>query len=68
MSRLEQVEAPRTVCWSGRALGTAAIHVWTITPDADGVVVTNSESIDNLHSLLLSYLYKYILDLPCLRA
>lgn len=46
VSRLEQVEPPRAVCWSGRALGTAAIHVWTITPVDDGVVVTTSESLE----------------------
>lgn len=43
-SRIEEVEPSRRVVWSGRTLGIAAVHAWSLTPCADGTRVFTEES------------------------
>jgi uncharacterized protein YndB with AHSA1/START domain len=45
-STVQQLDAPRFIGWTGKAIGTRAIHTWTLEPTANGVVVTTAESFD----------------------
>lgn len=48
-SRIEQIEAPGLVVWSGRSLGLRAIHLWRLEPAPDGGTrVTTEESLSGL--------------------
>ena len=43
-STIQEIDPPRRIVWSGPAQGITAIHVWTMTPSVDGVVVHTEES------------------------
>jgi hypothetical protein len=43
-STITDLQAARRLAWTGRALGTRALHVWEITPTATGVVVRTAEA------------------------
>ena len=45
-STIQEIDPPRRIVWSGPAQGITAIHVWTMTPSVDGVVVRTEESWD----------------------
>src|SRR5690242_19239509 len=42
-STVEVLERPRTIGWSGRAVGTRARHVWHLEPTADGGTLVRTE-------------------------
>jgi len=39
------LEPPRRISWSGRSLGTDAIHTWILQPQDGGTLVTTDESM-----------------------
>jgi uncharacterized protein YndB with AHSA1/START domain len=43
-STVEEVDAPYRIVWAGPAQGIVAVHVWTLDPQADGVLVRTEES------------------------
>jgi uncharacterized protein YndB with AHSA1/START domain len=45
-STIQEIDPPRRIVWSGPAQGIMAIHVWTMTPSEDGVLVHTEESWD----------------------
>jgi uncharacterized protein YndB with AHSA1/START domain len=44
-SQLHDVVAPSRVSWTGESLGTHAIHVWQLEPEAGGTRVSTQESM-----------------------
>ena len=45
-STIGEIEPPRRIVWSGPAQGIMAVHVWTMTPREEGVLVKTEESWD----------------------
>jgi uncharacterized protein YndB with AHSA1/START domain len=45
-SSIEEIEPLRRIVWSGSAQGIMAMHVWTMTPGENGVIVRTEESWD----------------------
>ena len=43
-STVEEVDAPNRIMWGGPAQGIVAVHVWTLDPQEDGVLVRTEES------------------------
>jgi len=43
-STVEEVNGPRRIVWGGPAQGIVAVHVWTLDPQEDGVLVRTEES------------------------
>lgn len=47
-SRLQQVDPPHTIAWTGRTLGLDAIHIWHLDGKDDGTSVRTEESYEGL--------------------
>ena len=45
-STLQVVEPPVSIAWTGKALGTRAIHVWRFEPVGGGTRVVTQESME----------------------
>jgi hypothetical protein len=45
-SIIKEVEPYQRISWTGKAIGTQAIHIWTLEPQGQGVLVETSESFD----------------------
>jgi uncharacterized protein YndB with AHSA1/START domain len=43
-STVEEVDPPRRIVWGGPAQGIVAVHVWSLEPRDDGVLVRTEES------------------------
>ena len=43
-STVREADAPHRIMWSGHAQGIVAVHVWTLDPQEDGVLVRTEES------------------------
>ena len=43
-SRLEEVEAPRRLAWTGKTFGVRAVHVWSFEPRGDSTLARTEES------------------------
>lgn len=43
-STVLEIDAPRRIVWGGPAQGIEAVHVWTLDPREDGVLVRTEES------------------------
>ena len=43
-STIQEIEPQRRIVWTGPAQGIEAVHVWTLTPDENGVRVHTEES------------------------
>ena len=43
-STVEEMDAPHRIVWGGPAQGIVAIHVWSLEPTDDGVLVRTAES------------------------
>jgi uncharacterized protein YndB with AHSA1/START domain len=43
-STLREVERPRTIGWTGKALGIGAVHAWRFEPRDSGTLVHTEES------------------------
>jgi len=45
-STIQAVEPLTYLSWSGKAIGTRAIHIWTLTPQTDGLLLQTAESFE----------------------
>jgi hypothetical protein len=45
-STIQEVEPQRQLSWTGKALGTRAIHIWKLEPQAEGILVKTEESFE----------------------
>jgi uncharacterized protein YndB with AHSA1/START domain len=45
-STIQEIDPPRRIVWSGAAQGIMAIHLWTMRPSENGVLVQTEESWD----------------------
>lgn len=52
-SRLEHIEPPKLVVWSGKTMGITAVHAWHLTYDQGVTIVTTEETWDGLLPRLL---------------
>lgn len=43
-STVEEIDPPHRIVWGGPAQGIVAVHVWTLQPQEDGVLVRTAES------------------------
>jgi Polyketide cyclase / dehydrase and lipid transport len=43
-STVQEIDPPRRIVWGGPAQGISAVHVWTLEPQEDGVLVKTEES------------------------
>jgi uncharacterized protein YndB with AHSA1/START domain len=43
-STVQEIDPPRRIVWGGPAQGISAVHVWTLEPQEDGVLVKTQES------------------------
>ena len=48
VSRLEEVDPPQRIAWSGKTLGIRAIHVWELSDRDGGTQVHTEESFEGL--------------------
>jgi hypothetical protein len=47
VSTLQEIQPTTTrIAWTGKAIGTRAIHTWSLQPTAAGVLVLTSESLE----------------------
>jgi uncharacterized protein YndB with AHSA1/START domain len=53
-SRLEEVDPPHVLAWSGKSLGIHAVHVWRFQSEGDATRAHTSESFDGLLAKLMS--------------
>jgi hypothetical protein len=61
-SRIQRVQRPRLIAWTGRTLGINAIHVWHLEPRDGGTFVRTEESYEGLVSRLLRRSLQRTLD------
>ena len=61
-STLVHVEEPRRLEWTGRTLGIAAVHAWSLEEQAGGTVVTTEESWSGPVARLLRRRLQGVLD------
>jgi uncharacterized protein YndB with AHSA1/START domain len=47
-SRLEEVNPPQRIAWTGKTLGIRATHVWELTKKGTGTLVHTEESFEGL--------------------
>ena len=52
-SRLEEVDPPRRIAWSGETLAIRAIHIWDLAEEGQGTRVHTAESFEGLVPRLL---------------
>ena len=45
-STLREIDRPREIAWTGKTLGTAAIHVWRLAPRDGATLATTEESFN----------------------
>lgn len=62
VSTVETLTAPTTIGWSGRAIGTRAVHVWVLEPVAGGTRVRTEESMAGWSPRILGPLARRMLD------
>jgi uncharacterized protein YndB with AHSA1/START domain len=60
-SRLEEVDVPNRLSWSGKTLGIRALHVWMFEKKDEGTHVYTEESLDGFIMRLFPGLMKKIL-------
>lgn len=53
-SRLEEVDEPNRIVWSGKTMGIRAVHSWNLNRAKDGTRVCTEESFDGLAARLFS--------------
>lgn len=46
LSTLQEVEPQRRISWTGKVIGTQAIHIWILEPHENGVRVRTEESFE----------------------
>ncbi len=62
VSTVQKMEAPRFIGWTGKALGTRAVHLWRLDSTPAGVIVTTEESFDGWLVRLLKGTMQKALD------
>ena len=62
VSTLQEIDPPRRIGWTGKALGTRAVHVWMLAPQEQGVLVKTEESFDGWLVVLLKGMMQRQLD------
>jgi hypothetical protein len=62
VSTLQEIEPGNRVSWTGRTLGVAAVHVWTLRPQGSGVLVTTLESFEGWLVRLFRGAFQRLLD------
>jgi uncharacterized protein YndB with AHSA1/START domain len=69
-STFQDIAPMERLSWTGRTLGTSAIHAWTFRTTDKGVVVTTTESFDGWLPAILPGTMRKMLDdtLPALLA
>jgi len=53
VSRLEEVDPPKRIAWSGKTFGIQAMHVWELEEKGRGTQVHTEESFEGLVARLL---------------
>jgi uncharacterized protein YndB with AHSA1/START domain len=61
-SRLEHIDAPRLVAWTGKTLGIRAVHVWRLAEQDGQTLVRSEESYDGLVAGVLRGRLQRMLD------
>jgi uncharacterized protein YndB with AHSA1/START domain len=61
-SRVEHVDRPRLIAWTGRTLGIRAVHVWRLEEQDGRTRVRSEESYDGLVARLLRRRLQTMLD------
>jgi len=61
-SRVEHVDRPRRLSWSGRTLGIRALHVWRLDERDGGTLVRTEESYEGLVARALRRMLQKTLD------
>jgi Polyketide cyclase / dehydrase and lipid transport len=46
ISTLQEIQQTTKLVWTGKAIGTRAIHIWSLQPTSAGVLVITSESFE----------------------
>jgi len=62
VSTLHEVEQYHRISWTGKAVGTQAIHVWILEPKAEGVLVRTEESFEGWLVFLLKGMMQRMLE------
>jgi hypothetical protein len=62
VSTLQVIEPKIKLVWSGKAIGTRAIHVWTFQNTPNGVLVRTSESFEGWLVVLMRKAMQKTLD------
>ena len=55
VSALEEVRPGQCLAWSGRALGVRAVHIWSLTEQDGGVLVSTEESLEGTLARFLAW-------------
>jgi uncharacterized protein YndB with AHSA1/START domain len=53
LSRLEEVDRPTKIAWTGKMFGVRAVHVWNLVADSRGTLVRTEESFSGWLAKLL---------------
>jgi len=61
-SRIEHLERPRLIVWSGRTLGIRAVHVWRLDAQGGMTIASTEESYDGLVARVLRRPLQAMLD------
>jgi hypothetical protein len=62
VSTLQEVKPYCRISWTGKAVGTQAIHVWILEPNEGGVLVKTEESFEGWLVRLLKGMMQRMLD------
>ncbi|MGB2832837.1 MAG: SRPBCC family protein [Methylotenera sp.] len=61
-STFQEIQPTMKIVWTGKAIGTRAIHVWSLNSTLDGVLVQTSESFEGWLVSLMSKSMQKTLD------
>jgi hypothetical protein len=61
-SRIEELNSPLRIVWSGRTMGIRAIHSWAFAVEKNGTKVRSEESFEGLVVVLFAKQMKKALD------
>jgi len=61
-STIEVIEPGREIGWTGRALGASAKHIWKLTSQDNGTLVTTEESMEEWSIRLMKLISPKFLD------
>lgn len=62
VSTLQEVEPLQRIAWTGKAVGTQAIHIWVLEPVEGGILVKTEESFEGWLVRLLRGMMQKMLD------